>query len=59
MTAAPAKAQAGVFSPPAKPRRKPSSNTRTLTTPRDAPRADTPPQTTVLSNYGTNVMILK
>ena len=59
MTAAPTKAQAGNPSPAAEPCRHPPPNTRTSTTPRDAPRADTPPQTTVLSNYGTNVMILK
>ena len=59
MFVAPTKAQAGDLSPHAKPRRYPSPNTRTSTTPREAPRADTPPQTTVLSNYGTNVMILK
>jgi hypothetical protein len=59
MTAAPAKAQAGNASPATEPRRDPPPTNRTSTTPRDAPRADTPPQTTVLSDYGTNVMILK
>ena len=59
MTAAPAKALAGDMPPAAEPCRDPPPTTLTSTTPRDAPRADTPPQTTVLSDYGTNVMILK
>jgi hypothetical protein len=59
MTAAPTKAQAGNASPGPRPFRHVPPNTRTSTTPRDAPRADTPPKTTVLSHYGTNVMILK
>jgi hypothetical protein len=59
MTAAPTKAPAGNASPGARPLRHVPPNLRTSTTPRDAPRADTPPQTTVFSHPGTNVMILK
>jgi hypothetical protein len=59
MTAAPTYAQAGNTLPAALHLCHPPLNTRTSITPRDAPRAETPPQTTVLSNYGTNVVILK
>jgi hypothetical protein len=59
MTAAATKTQARNASPGARPLRHVPPKTRTSTTPRDAPRADTPPQTTVLSDYGTIVMILK
>ena len=59
MTAGPSKAQAENSSPAVELFRRPPLKTQTSTTPRDAPRAETPPQTTVLSNYRTNVMILK
>ena len=59
MTAAPTKAQAGNASFAVEPFRHPPLKTQTSTTPRDAPRAETPPQTTVLSNYGTIVITLK